>query len=158
MRYLFVIAAFAVAGSVHAQEVGNRLNLVCDGGGSANRPSTAIAHGWNNTGGSATVVATGRSTVGFDDQLQLWIEGDQGKARLPRIMLPKLHGGAGGWFDIKDITVSANEITASVGINFINHPKMTLDRITGTVTLTGHSGQFNGRCSKFDPATTQRAF
>ena len=137
MRCLFIIAAIVAAGSAHAQEAGNPLNLVCDGGGSVNKSTTDVAQGWNNWGGSAAVIATRRSTVGFDDQLQLWIEGGQGKARLTRVMLPKLRGGDGGWFGIKDIRISGNEIAGSVAVNFANHPKLILDRIAGTVTLSG---------------------
>lgn len=142
----------------HAQEQGNRLNLVCDGGGAANRTTSTVAHGWDNNGNSASAVVTGRRSVGFEDQLQLWIEGGQGKARLPRVMLPTLHGGDGGWFEIKDIRISDNEITGSVSVNVINHPKLVLDRMAGTVSLSGKAGQFNGRCRKFDPATAERAF
>lgn len=141
-----------------AQEAGNRLNLVCDGGGTANKTRSTSAYGWNNRGDSASAVVVGRTQVGFEDQLQLWIEGDQGKARMPRTMLPKLHGGDGGWFDLGDIKVSDSEITGTVKVNFMNHPKMVLDRLTGTISLDGKAGQFNGRCQKFDPATAKRAF
>lgn len=73
-------------------------------------------------------------------------------------MLPKFHGGDGGWFEIRDIRVSENEITGSAAVNVMNHPKIVLDRLTGTVTVSGRSGQFNGRCRKFDPNTVERAF
>jgi len=147
-----------IAMSATAQESGNRLSLVCDGGGSANRATSAQAFAWNNSGGSANAIVTGRREVGFEDQLQLWIEGDQGKARMPRTMLPPVHGGDGGWFEVKGIRVSDTEITGTVEVNFMNHPKLILDRLAGTVSLAGKAGQFNGRCRKFDPANSQRAF
>lgn len=147
-----------ICAPANSQEAGSRLNLVCSGGGAANRATSTTAQGWDSNGNSGSAVITGHRSVGFEDQLQLWVEGDQGKARLPRAMLPPLHGGDGGWFEIKDIRVSENEITGSVAINVINHPKLVLDRLTGTVSLNGRAGQFNGRCSKFDPATVQRAF
>lgn len=158
MRLSLSFAVLLMTGTVHAQETGNRLNLVCDGGGAANKPTSTYAQGWDNQGNSAGVIVNGQRSVGFEDQLQLWIEGDEGKARLPRAMLPLFRGGENGWFEIKSIKVSENEITGTVGVNVINHPKLVLDRLTGTVSLSGKAGQFNGRCRKFDPATVERAF
>lgn len=150
--------AFAVSGTAHAQEAGNRLNIVCDGAGAANRSTSTVANGWDSSGNNGTAIISGQRSVGFEDQLQLWIEGSEGKARLPRAMLPVVRGGENGWFEIKDIKISENEITGTVGVNVINHPKLVLDRLTGTVSLAGKAGQFNGRCRKFDPTTVERAF
>lgn len=158
MRTTLYVAALLLAGSAQAQESGNRLNLVCDGGGAANKPTSTFAQGWGSNGNTAGAVINGQRSVGFEDQLQLWIEGGEGKARLPRVMLPAIRGGENGWFEIKDIKVSENEITGTVGVNVINHPKLVLDRLTGTVSLAGKAGQFNGRCQKFDPSTVERAF
>jgi len=158
MRRITGLAVVLFISPASAQDAGNRLNLVCDGGGSANHITSTMAQGWDNSGNSGGAIITGHRSVGFEDQLQLWIDGDQGKARLPRAMLPKLHGGDGGWFEIKDIRISDNEITGSVAVNVMNHPKLVLDRLAGSVSLSGKSGQFNGRCSKFDPATARRAF
>lgn len=159
MRFAAASALLALTAlPAAAQETGSRLSLVCDGGGSANRTTSAQAFAWDNSGGSANAIVTGRREVGFEDQLQLWIEGDQGKARMPRTMLPPVHGGDGGWFMIKDIRVSDNEITGTVEVNFMNHPKLVIDRLAGTVSLAGKAGQFNGRCRKFEPGNTQRAF
>jgi hypothetical protein len=152
------VLAFGLGGIAHAQEAGNRLNLVCDGGGAANKVAGATAFAWDNHGNSASGTVLGERSQGFADQLQLWIEGSEGKARLPRVMLPPIHGGDEGWFEITNIRISANEITGTIGVNVMNHPKLVIDRMAGTVSLAGKAGQFNGRCQKFDPATAQRAF
>lgn len=158
MRKLLVTALLSVSAPALGQEAGNRLNLMCDGAGAANKQTNTFAQGWDSDGNSASATITGQRSVGFEDQLQLWIEGGEGKARLPRAMLPVIRGGEDGWFEIMAIKVSDNEITGTVGVNVINHPKLVLDRLTGTVSLAGKAGQFNGRCRKFDPATVQRAF
>lgn len=142
----------------HCQEAGNRLNLVCSGGGAANKSVSTQGQAWDSDGNAAGAVVTQQRSVGFEDQLQLWIEGSEGKARLPRVLLPPIRGGEGGWFNLKDIRITDSEITGTVAVNVINHPKMVLDRLTGTISLAGKVGQFNGRCQKFDPATVQRAF
>jgi hypothetical protein len=111
----FVLAAIGALLSqpAFAQEVGNRLTLICGGGGSANEIKGGTAYSWDNHGNSANAVVTHSESVGFEDAVQLWVEGDQGKVRLPRALLPKLHGGEAGWFDIRDIRISDNEITGS---------------------------------------------
>lgn len=153
-----LIAAFLLPLQAHAQEAGNRLNLVCSGSGAANKSVNTYGQAWDSDGNSAGAMVTQQRSVGFEDQLQLWIEGDSGKARLPRAMLPPIRGGEGGWFEVKNIRISENEITGTVNVNVINHPKLVLDRLTGTVSLAGKAGQFNGQCQKFDPATVKRAF
>lgn len=159
MRSILLLAALAFVPSLaYAQQSGNRLNLVCGGGGSANQASRSYGQAWDNEGNSASGYVTQQRAVGFEDQLQLWIEGDAGKARMPRAMLPSIRGGENGWFDIKDIKLTDNEITGTVTVNFMNKPKLVLDRLTGTVSLAGKAGQFNGRCQKFDPSTAKRAF
>ena len=152
-----LVCLFASQAS-NAQEVGNRLSLVCMGSGASVEVRQATGFGWNSEGQSGNAVVNQTVDVPYEDQLQLWIEGGEGKARVPRVLLPPLHGGDQGWFEIKGIAVKDNEITGSVSINFINHPKLVLDRLTGTVTLSGKVGSFNGRCQKFDPATAKRAF
>ena len=77
---------------------------------------------------------------------------------MPRLMLPPIHGGSDGWFKLKNIKASDGEITASVAVSLINSPKLRLDRYTGAISFSGKSGDFTGRCQKFDPAKTQRAF
>lgn len=154
------LAVFAIlrAPPLCAQEAGHRLSLLCDGAGTANRHSTAHAYSLNNSGGSSGGFATSQRSVGFEDQLQLWVEGATSKARLPRTLLPRIHGGNEGWFDVKDVHLSDTEITGTVAVSVLNHPKLVLDRIAGTIGLDGGSGHFNGRCQKFDPENTKRAF
>ena len=77
---------------------------------------------------------------------------------MPRSMLPSIHGGSDGRFKLKNIKISDGEITASVAVSLINSPKLRLDQYTGAISLSGKSGDFAGRCRKFDPAKTQRAF
>jgi len=158
LKISLLATAAMLSVAAHAQEAGNRLSLVCGGGGSANKAMQSYGQAWNSEGDSASAVVTQQRAVGFEDQLQLWIEGDTGKARMPRAMLPPIRGGDNGWFDIKDIKVSDNEITGTITVNFMNKPKLVLDRLTGTASLAGKAGQFNGQCQKFDPNTAKRAF
>lgn len=133
-------------------------SLVCLGGGSANRMSNGSVSAWNSDGDYASANIVGNRSVPFDDQVNVLIDGDKGKIRMPRAMLPPIRGGENGWFEIRKIEVSENEITGSVAVNIINSPKLRIDRITGSISISGKAGDYSGRCRPYDPANVQRAF
>jgi len=155
---LAVLCAVLLATPAIAQEATVSMNLACVGGGTANRATTGTVNAWDNNGNFATGTVTGRRSVGFDDQVNLVIDGTEGRIRMPRSMLPTIHGGQDGWFKLKNIEVTDGEIRASAAINPINNPKVRLDRYSGAISVSGKAGDFNGQCRKFDPATTQRQF
>lgn len=134
------------------------VNLICGGAGAANRVTTITAFGVDSYGNSATGTAYGQRSVGFGDQVMVEINGTTGRIRMPRAMLPPVHGGKGGWFEIKSIRWAENEVTGSVGVNPFNNPKLRLDRIQGALNLSGKAGDFSGQCEPFDPATVVRKF
>lgn len=140
---------------------GGRLDLMCFGGGSANKASVATAWGYSNFGrwnGTSTATVVGQRSQGFDDQVNLYLQNDEGRVRMPRTMLPVIRGGEDGWFKLKDIYVASNEITASVAVSLFNNPKLRLDRYSGTISISGKSGDFTGQCQRFDPQEMERAF
>jgi hypothetical protein len=147
-----------LATSAAAQDAPQRFDLVCLGAGSANQSSGATVNAWGSDGsyGSANII--GNRSVPFDDQVNLWIEGEEGRLRMPRAMLPAIRGGEDGWFKIKSIEISENEITGSIAVNLLNNPKLRIDRVTGAVSISGKSGNYSGRCQLYDPETVQRAF
>ena len=159
IRNLAFVALMASPTLAYAQgPLTGRLELACMGGGSANQVAQATANAWDNNGnyGGANIVGT--RSVGFVDQVNLWIEGDEGRIRMPRSMLPAIRGGEDGWFKLKSVVVNDREITASVAVNPLNNPKVRVDRITGMISLSGKAGDFAGRCRKYDPSTVERAF
>lgn len=133
-----------------------RFDLVCTGGGAANKIDTTTAQAWDNSGNSAQGTAQMRSRVGFADQVDLWVEGGEGRIRLPRVMLPPLRGGKDGWFELKDVKITADAITASAAVNFINKPKVRVDRRTGVISINGKAGQYTGECTKVDPSAANK--
>lgn len=157
MKYL-ALGMLALAIPATAQETSNCLSLICAGGGYANKVNQSTPRAWNNSGDSATATVQTPSRVGFEDQTQLWIEGDEGRIRMPPSMLPPIRGGEDGWFKLSSIEVTDSEILASVKVNFISNPKLRLDRITGAISLSGKAGNYAGQCQKFDPAAVQRRF
>lgn len=141
-----------------AQQPSDRFDLVCLGAGAANRQSTATVNAWNSYGGYGSANVIGNRSVPFDDQVNLWIEGEDGRIRMPRAMLPAIRGGEDGWFKLRSIEIGENEITGSVAVNVINNPKLRIDRLTGAISISGKAGDYSGSCQKYDPETVQRAF
>ena len=142
-------------------EQGGRLELICMGGGSANK--VAVARGRGNSSFSGSAIGPGGMTTfsgsgsssstiyiptaqAFDDQMDLFIEKGEGRIRMPRVMLPLIRGGENGWFKLKNVEFGSSAITASVAINIINNPKLRIDRRTRVVNLSGKAGDFVGRC------------
>lgn len=158
MRSISILAVVFLAASVQAQESGNRLNLICSGQGAANKQSATNVYGWDSDGNTGGATINGTRSVGFGDEVALWIEGQDGKLRMPRAMLPAIRGGDNGWFKLKSIVVTDREITASVAVNALNNPKMRLDRTTGSISLSGKAGDYSGGCEKYDPDTASRKF
>lgn len=159
IRYLAAAALISAPTVGYAQgPLTGRLDLACMGGGSANKVAQATANAWDSNGnyGGASVVGT--RTVGFEDQVNLWIDGEEGQIRMPRSMLPAIRGGEDGWFKLKSVEVKEREITASVAVNPLNNPKVRIDRITGMISVSGKAGDFAGQCQKYDPSTVERAF
>ena len=157
MRWFFsFISTASIATAAMAQE-GN-LNLVCAGGGSANKVTSGSIHAWDSDGNSGNATVLGQRSQAFADQVRLRLYDDDPRIRMPRTMLPAIRGGEDGWFKLKNVEYGEGEITASIAVNAFNNPKLRLDRYTGAISISGKAGDFTGRCEKFDPESTERAF
>ena len=135
-----------------------KISLVCLGAGSANRPQSSTVTAWDNNGNRAQANIIGNRSTPFEDQVNLWIDGAEGRIRMPRTMLPAVRGGENGWFRIKNVEITDTEITGSVAVNPINNPKLRIDRLTGNISLSGKAGDYAGSCQPYDPETAERAF
>jgi hypothetical protein len=133
------------------------LNLTCGGAGTANKPTahTAYTNGYASGmvgttpvsgSGSATTTVYGMREQGFEDQVDVRLFSGDDRIRMPRTMLPPLHGGSDGWFKLKNVKVDARSIHASAAVNFMNNPKVYIDRVTGTISISGRSGDYSGEC------------
>ena len=134
------------------------LNLICGGGGSANRTQSTNVYATDSSGNSGSATILSRHDRAFEDQVNVEIRGSEGRIRLPRTMLPPVHGGAGGWMRLTDIHETSDEITAKAVVNFMSHPDVRLDRVSGTISISGRIGQYSGRCEAYDPASVERRF
>jgi hypothetical protein len=121
------------------------LALTCMGSGTANKATSAVGWGWGGWG-----VVAGHKDRGFNDQVDLRLFTGDDRIRMPRTMLPGLHGGDHGWFKVHDLVADAREIRLSAGVGMFNNPKVFIDRVTGTISISGKSGDYAGQCEVID--------
>jgi hypothetical protein len=136
---------------------GGQLNLTCLGAGTANKTTAAVGWGsgrFSGFGGrtrfggssSSSALVLGTRQQGFEDQIDIRLFGGDDRIRLPRTMLPGIHGGQDGWFKLKDVTADAREIHASAAVSAFHNPKVYIDRVTGTISISGKDGDYSGEC------------
>jgi hypothetical protein len=148
-----------------------RLDLTCFGAGTANKASVTTVNSSSSFSGTVGTVGmvpfsgsgSGSSTVlgrrqqGYNDQVDIRLFNGDDRIRMPRTMLPPIHGGTGGWFRLKDVVADARSIRASAAVNFMNNPKVHIDRVTGTISISGKAGDYAGQCQVID-ATAEPKF
>ncbi len=133
------------------------LNLTCMGGGTANKVTVTNVYGSNSGSGSVgatpysysgtgNATAYGQRQQGFADQVDVRLFSGDDRIRMPRTMLPPIRGGKDGWFRLKDVVADARSVRAKVAVNVINSPKLFIDRVTGTISISGKAGDYSGQC------------
>jgi len=137
-------------------DTGLHLRLACVGTGEHSVTHSRSALAFTNRGTVFGALGSYTDQQNFDDQLDVDIDGNKGRVRLPRRLLPPIHGGDAGWFDIQNIKITEDAITGKVGINFAHHPDLRIDRRTASISLDGKVGSYSGRCAKAD--TEAKAF
>lgn len=137
------------------------LNLTCFGSGIANKPTMITGHTSGSFSGSvgttpysgsgnATTNVYGMRQQGFGDQVDIRLFAGDDRIRIPRTMLPPIRGGKDGWFKLKDIRADDRSIRAKAAVNFMNNPNVHIDRVTGTISISGKAGDYTGQCQLVD--------
>lgn len=155
MAFSSIALAALVAAQAGAPQA--PLNITCGGAGTANKVATATANTSGNFSGNvgtahvsgstdSTTRMIGRRQQGFEDQIDVRLFSGDDRIRMPRTMLPAIHGGSDGWFKLKNVQVDTRSIRASAAVNFMNNPKVYIDRVTGTISISGKAGDYSGQC------------
>jgi len=156
MRFIAAAAAALVVSPAVAQEV--PIHLMCGGQAQMVKRQTATAFGTNSAGQWSTATVGVDRTASSEEEVRIDLDGPTGEIRLPMFMLPPIHGGKNGVLPLRNVTYTQNEIVAKATLNFINQPKIVLDRLTGMVSISGFREAFRGKCVAYDPSAVQRAF
>ena len=86
----------------------------------------------------------------YDTSVTIQIDGDMGRIRPAKSMLPPVHSDSdGGWYDIRNLSISRDTIRGEFKLNGLNRPKISIDRRSGRISLDGLT-KFSGTCDPLD--------
>lgn len=125
------------------------LGLVCFGDGARNGIASGTTWTWNPDRDRYEYGRYNQSTTEiFDASLMVQVWSDGGRIRLPRSLIPPINSrGNQGWWDLYDVSVSADTIRATYRLNGLNKPRVTIDRRSGRITVQGTASYgFRGTC------------
>ena len=90
------------------------------------------------------------TTKDYDTSVTVQIDGDAGRIRPAKSMLPPVRSDSdGGWYDLRNLSISRDTIQGEFKLNGLNRPKLRIDRRTGHITLDGLT-KFRGICTPLD--------
>ncbi len=86
----------------------------------------------------------------YETSVTIQIDGDIGRIRPAKNMLPPVHSDSdGGWYDIRNLSISRDLIRGEFKLNGLNRPKISIDRRSGRIRLEGLT-TFSGTCDPLD--------
>ena len=140
MRYLIIFFALVLTLDVHALEI----DLKCNGIGSK---AKLMSSNDPNTGQS--------STLGYKDEsnatVNVYLNESKSWIQIPPHLLPPIKKRkVDNKYKIHDLRINKTNITGKFDINFMNKPKINIDRYTGVLSFKGFGVSFSGECSQVD--------
>lgn len=127
------------------------LTLVCYGQGEHAVFSSHSGYEWNNN--SKRYVPTQRTETAneqFQTGVQFEFRDGGGRVHLSDKMIPPLNsGGVDGWWQLEDVQMSPDRITARYRVSALNRLSVDIDRRTGMVEIKDRPG-FSGKCDQGD--------
>lgn len=127
----------------------NSLTLICWGEG--RRPSTGVGSGyaWNRDRHRFVPnTYTYNTTQEFDSEVQVELHDDWGRIHLTGKLIPAIHsGGDNGWWELENVHVGPDIITARYRLNGLNKPRVEIDRRSGRIKIDGIE-KFRGECDQ----------
>jgi hypothetical protein len=135
------------------------LGLVCFSDGQKPRASTTHGWTWNpdrdryEYGPRADLLT---QPLEATLTLQLWEGG--GRIRLPRALIPPITSrGDHGWWDLTEVALTRERITARYRLNSLNKPAVNIDRRSGRIIIQGTSSySFRGECELMEHGERRR--
>ncbi|MES2989129.1 MAG: hypothetical protein V4808_14600 [Pseudomonadota bacterium] len=125
----------------------NSLTLICFGGGTKVVPDYRSGYRYNYDSHKFEPYSeTGIGRQGYQSDIQIEIWHGRGRIHLGGNMVPPLNTrGDNGWWDLTDLVMGRDQITARYRLNGLNRPTLTINRRTGAISIRGPQ-PFNGRC------------
>ncbi|MDZ8087381.1 MAG: hypothetical protein RMY16_17745 [Nostoc sp. DedQUE12b] len=136
-----------------------RLTLICYGEGRKPSLESRNSYGWNSRRHRYELQnRIESSTKEFDSEVQVEIRNMQGKIHLGGRLIPPINsGGTDGWWNLKDLRVTPEQITGKYQVNGLNHPRVEIDRRSGRIAINGIE-HFRGNCDSGDWSNSRTRF
>lgn len=135
------------------------LALICWGEGQRTTLENRSGWAWNNERNrfeTTTRLESGKQD--FSQELLVEVSGGHGHIRLAGALVPPLHsGGRDGWWDLEDLQVTRDMISARYRLNGLNKPRLTIDRRIGRISIDGMT-PFHGTCEDANKAAEKPRF
>jgi len=143
-------AVWLSAPALAQEQSPEKLLLVCQGEGSIPGKLGSVG-GYEYNSEAGKFENNSRNVYGqqkFGTDVQVEIADGKGRIRLPEQMVPFFSPRSdNGWFELRDLKMEPDRITAHYRMNLFNSPKVVIDRQTGSLSIDGIE-QFYGQCSK----------
>ncbi len=142
-----------------APEGSDSLVLVCYGAGTRPTVSTQPTYDWDDKEHKWKSGNTVQSSAeGFNGDVQIELYGDHGRIHLSPALVPPINsGGDHGWWELDNLRVGADTITAGYRLNGMNKPRLTIDRRSGHIAIQAATN-FAGQCDMGNFGNGQRRF
>ena len=160
-RLPFILAALTLALTIGVTTASaDELLLVCAGVGQKKAFNSSTIFMQDSQGNFVTGNAWGNGgIISTEEMVKVKIDGNDGAIQFPEQLIPLIHNSsADGWYRFTRLKIGEDSITASFSLNLVNNPKVTIDRLTGGISIKGFGNGFSGECRKFDPATMTKKF
>lgn len=137
----------------------NSLVLVCYGAGTRPTVKNESNYVWDEKRNKWHEADSVRATTeGFSSDVQIELYGDHGRIHLGAPLIPPINShGDHGWWELDNLQVGPDRITASYRLNGMNKPRLTVDRRSGRITIEGGT-TFSGQCDIGNYGGGQRRF
>lgn len=133
------------------------LTLICYGQGEHAVMSSHSGYEWDDK--SKRYQPTQRIESGseqFQTGVQFEFRNGSGRVHLTDKLIPPLHsGGKDGWWQLEDVQMTPDRITARYRVSGLNRLSVDIDRRTGVAEIKGRPG-FNGKCDVGDWGASRR--
>ncbi|MDZ7968609.1 MAG: hypothetical protein RM368_27265 [Nostoc sp. DedSLP03] len=139
--------------------MGQKLTLICYGEGRKPSLENRNSYEWNSRRHRYELQnRVESSTNEFDSEVQVEIRNMQGKIHLGGRLIPPINsGGTNGWWNLKDLRVTPEQITGKYQVNGLNHPRVEIDRRSGRIAINGIEN-FRGTCDSGDWSNSRTRF
>jgi hypothetical protein len=155
MKLFLAIILAATAGAAHAEA----LDLICRGTAVHTEATQSFGCIRTDSGRSADADETTYQQARSEESLRVRIDAHgAGAIKPPAAILPPIHKGKDGWWDLEGLSVTDAVIRGKYSLNILNHPTVEIDRRTGDFDMHGMGLRFSGTCEKAPEEPGDRRF